>query len=198
MEILDPKKTMQQSLMNSCSFDSYRKTLNLETNIATDEAYQKNFTNYYRVRRDAAWLKEYYSFLETHKHCKDITFEEILRYLSGLEHSVRKTEKNPRGKATSVEVSFASKMLATINADHPVWDSQVLRFLGMKVPEIGDREEKIQMCVRMYAQLEQEIAEFIKTDAGKKCVEVFDDTFPDCKDFSVYKKMDFYLWNLGK
>ena len=198
MEILNPKETMQQSLMSSCSFDSYRKTLDLETNIATDEAYQKNFTNYYRVRRDGAWLSQYYQFMEQNKHNKDITFEEILRYLSTLEHSVRKTAKNPSGKATSVEVSFASKMLATINADHPVWDSQVLRFLNIKVPEIGDREEKIQMCIDMYAQLELEIAEFIKTDAGKKCVEVFDDTFPGCKDFSVYKKMDFYLWNLGK
>lgn len=40
-----------------------------------------------------------------------LNFGAILRHLSNIPHSVKENEKNPRGKTTMVEVSFASKML---------------------------------------------------------------------------------------
>ena len=184
------------SLENCCAFDLYRKTLD-KTNIDTVD-YQKNFTNYYRVRRDAEWLKEFYSYFEKNKNRKDITFEEILRYISNIEHSVKVTESNPSGKAKTVEASFASKMLATINPNHPIWDSQVLRFLNIKTNECQNSSNKIDEYIRIYNEIEIEISNFIKTDCGKECIRIFDETFPNCKDFSDYKKIDFYLWNLGK
>ena len=51
MNIADPGQAMLQSLEKCCGFDSYRKTLD-KSSIATSD-YQKNFTNYYRVRHDA-------------------------------------------------------------------------------------------------------------------------------------------------
>lgn len=198
MEISNPNEVMLQSIEESCSFHSYKKTLETNTNIATDIDYQRNFTSYYRVRRDAAWLKEFYNFFEDNKNNKDITYREILQHLSNLEHSVRVTEKHKDGKAKAVEASFASKMLATINHDHPIWDSQVLRFLNIKVRENLSHANRIDECVRIYDEIEKEITAFIETEAGQECIRLFDKTFPNCKDFSVYKKIDFYLWNLGK
>lgn len=198
MNIIDPGKTMMQSLEEACAFHAYRKTRALDTNIALDADYQKNFNNYYRIRRDEQWRQAYYRYLEDNKHHKDITFKQILRYLSEVPHIVRICGKNPDGIARTVEPSFASKMLATINPDHPVWDSQVLRFLGRKVPEGLGRCEKIETCVRIYGEVEQEIGEFIGSAQGKACIELFDKTFPGCRDFSDFKKMDYYMWNLGK
>lgn len=198
MTIVDPRKTMAQSLEDSCGFTAYRETLRLDTNIAADVSYQKNFTGYYRVRRDALWLQAFYQYLEENKTNRDISFETILRYLSGVEHTVRKTGKNPGGKAKTVEASFASKMLATINRDHPIWDSQVLHFFQIKVDDRLTGEDKIRHCVEIYRQMEQEITQFIHSPAGKECIALFDETFPNCRDFSAYKKIDFYLWNLGK
>ena len=94
--------------------------------------------------------------------------------------------------------AFASKLLATINPEHPIWDSQVLRFLDKKIEDTPDRQEKIRRCVALYAQIEQEIGAFILTPQGQECIALFDRVFPDCKDFSNFKKIDFYLWNLGK
>ena len=198
MNIHNASEEMKLCLENACSFDLYRKTLDLRKNVATDFEYQKNFNHYYRVRRDADWLKQFYNFFEKNKNNKSITFAEILRYLSNIEHNVKKTAKNPTGKAKTIEASFASKMLATIHPDHPIWDAQVLRALKIKTADSLDREEKIQECIKIYQKIEDEIAAFKITVEGKRCVEEFDKTFPSCKDFSEFKKIDFYLWNLGK
>ena len=124
IHIENPQDEMKTCLFEGCSLHLYQKTLEIN---ATDEKYQKNFNYYYRVRRDAAWLEQFYAYMNKNKNNKDITFAEILRYLSNIEHTARKTAKNPTGKIKSVEASFASKMLATINQDHPIWDSQVLK-----------------------------------------------------------------------
>ena len=198
MNIVNPNEAMLQSLHDACSFHLYKRTLDLTGNIAEDTDYQKNFTNYYRVRRDGVWLQEFYRFFEKNKNNKEITFEEIIRHLSDIEHAVAETDKNTTGKAKTVEASFASKMLATINPNHPVWDSQVLRCLGIKIDDTLDYDTKIKRCIKIYQQIEEEIAEFIESAEGKQCIDLFDETFPSCRDFSSYKKVDFYLWNLGK
>ena len=189
---------MMRSLEEGCAFHAYKKTLDLSSNIALNMDYQKNYTNYYRVRRDAQWLKAYYQYLEEHKHDKDITFEQILRHLSEIPHAVKISQTNRDGIARTVEASFASKMLATINPDHPVWDSQVLRFLEIRTPQMRSHSEKIEACIEIYAEIEREISDFIRTQEGRACIEVFDLVFPRCRDFSDFKKIDFYLWNLGK
>lgn len=198
MNISNPREAMMLSLHDACSFNLYKKTLDLTKNIATDVDFQKNFTNYYRVRRDVDWLQRFYNFFENNKNNKNITFEEILRYLSNVEHKVKQTTKNPTGKAKTVEASFASKMLATINPDHPIWDSQVLRCLNIKINDALDHNDKIEECIKIYRELEKEIEAFRVTDEGKACLELFDKAFPSCQNFSDFKKIDFYLWNLGK
>ena len=198
MNIANAKEAMIQSLHDACSFNAYKKTLDLSNNIATDVDFQKNFTNYYRVRRDAGWLQEFYRFFEENKNNKLITFEEIIRHLSNVEHKVKKTSKNPTGQGKTVEASFASKMLATINPDHPIWDSQVLHFLKIELDYSLSYEDKIEECINIYNRIETEVTNFIQTPTGKECITIFDKTFPSCVDFSEYKKIDFYLWNLGK
>ncbi len=198
MNIVYPKEAMLQCLHDACSFNLYKETLELTRNIATDVDFQKNFTNYYRVRRDADWLREFYNFFEKNKNNKTITFEEILRYLSNIEHKVKRTTKNPTGKAKTVEASFASKMLATINPNHPIWDSHVLRSLNIEVDGALCHEDKIEEYIKIYQTIEKEIATFIAANEGQQCIILFDRVFPSCKDFSDYKKIDFYLWNLGK
>ena len=163
MNIVNPKEAMLQSLHDACSFHLYKRTLDLTKNIAEDMDYQKNFTNYYRVRRDGGWLQEFYKFFEENKNNKEITFEKIIRHLSNVEHKVKQTSKKPTGKAKTVEASFASKMLATINPNHPIWDSQVLRCLNIKIDDTLDYDSKINKCIEVYHKIEEEISAFIET-----------------------------------
>ena len=59
-------------------------------------------------------------------------------------------------------------------------------------------EEKIQSYIKAYEQLTHEIRDFIQTEEGKACLKQFDITFPNLKYISPFKKIDYYLWNIGK
>lgn len=199
MIIQNPKAVIIKSLEDSCGLTPYAKTLTLrETDVSCDLAYQKNFTSYYRVRRDAAWLNAYYTYMEEHKNTEALTFEDILRFLSEVPHKVRVSKNCPNGTDKTVEASFSSKMLATINPEYPIWDSQVIRALNVQIPYDLHGEDKIQAYVKAYGQLTQEIGDFLLTAEGRVCVELFDALFPNYRYVSAFKKMDFYLWNIGK
>lgn len=196
MLINNPKAVLQKSLEDSCGLTAYLKTLTLrDTDVSTDKDYQKNFTSYYRVRRDEEWLKNFYSFMEQNKDNKDITFEEILRYLSSVPHKVNKKVSESQ-KGTTIEVSFSSKMLATIDPSYPIWDSQVVKALGYKVD--GSGVNKIELYIEAYRRLTEEIKSFIETKEGMECIRLFDEIFPNHTHLSGFKKIDFYLWNIGK
>lgn len=199
MNIKNPDLVLVQSIEDRCGFNQYQKTLSLrKVNVAADKDYQKNFTGYYRVRRDKKWLQSYYEFMEQHKNDDPLTFEEVLRYLSSVPHRVTKTIKNKSGMAATLEVSFSSKMLATINPNYPIWDSQVVKALGIEVDDEVPTETRLVNYVKAYAKLKKEVDDFIPTAEGQECIRLHDELFPDFKDINPVKKIDFYLWSLGK
>ena len=199
MNINNPYAVMRKSLEDACGLTAYAKTLDFASiNVASDESYQKNYTSYYRVRREAAWLKKYYEYFEAHKNDPCLSFEQILRYLSDIPHRVKKSSVNPTGMAASIEASFSSKMLATINPNYPIWDSQVVRALGIELDDSLRGEAKIQAYIQAYNKLTREIRAFIHTQEGLHCMEQFDATFPNYTYLNPFKKIDFFLWNIGK
>ena len=70
---------LMKSLEDACGLTAYKKVLD-KSNINSSE-YQKNFTNYYKVRRDANWREKFYKYLDDNKDNTSITFEEILKKL---------------------------------------------------------------------------------------------------------------------
>ena len=196
IKIENVEKTLEKSLEDACGLTTYRKTLELDSIM--DKDYRKMFTSYYRIRRDSEWLESFYSYMYEIKDREDITFEEILCKLSSWEHSVKVSGKNPNGCARTIEVSFSSKLLATISPDNPIWDSQVVKALNIKIKEKGEWGERIKAYAHAYGELKKAVQEYINSDDGKKAIELFDNKFPNYADVSDYKKIDFYLWNLGK
>lgn len=193
MNITNPKAVMIRSLEVACAFDAYLKTQELHnTDVSTDIEYQKNYNSYYKVRRDQNWLKEYYDFMENHKNDEDISFEKILRKISSVPHKAK------NGTIKSIEASFASKMLATINPNYPIWDSQVVRALDISIDPTLIGEAKIMAYVDAYTKLTREIGDFIKTTEGQMCIKQFDATFPNLTYLNPFKKIDYYLWNIGR
>lgn len=173
MNISNPYAVMLKSLEDACGLTAYAKTLDFATiSVAKNKIYQKNYTNYYRVRRDDAWLKKHYEYFEAHKNDANISFEQILRFLSNIPHKVKKSSINPTGIATSVEASFSSKMLATINPNYPIWDSQVVRALGIKLDDSLRGEAKIRAYIKAYNELTREIHLFISSTEGISCITI--------------------------
>ncbi|MBO4478844.1 MAG: hypothetical protein J5774_00600 [Clostridia bacterium] len=182
MVTIDPKKAIKDFVIRSMKFEKYKKLIYdlLKTDVSTNADYQKNFNGFFKVRKNKDWQKEFYSLFESVK-TKRLTFADIITEI------YRRTG--------TVETSFSSKMLATINPNMPICDQFVLKNLGLKLTET-DPEEKLKKAIALYDQIQKWYAAYLKTDNAKECLKFFDDNFADYKWMTDVKKIDFFLWNI--
>lgn len=141
--------------------------------------FQKKYDAFYRVRRNDVWRKEYFRLMGTYKKRRNASFGEILLRL------YQATDQ--------IEASFASKMLATIDADMPIWDSKVLAVLKLKVS--GTKADiRFSNTVLLYDRICVWYRDFLKTDNANMMIRRFDEEFPEFQSMSPTKKIDFILW----
>ena len=153
-----------------------------EVNIAEDKEFQKAFTAFYRLRRDDAWRDYYFKLFEEQKHKKTGTsFGEIQLRL--FQH------------CGQIESSFSSKMLATIKPEMPIWDSYVLKNLGLKLKGTN-KDIRFSLAVVLYDNICSWYRDFMKTDEAKEMGSLFDQTFPEFNAITPIKKIDFIIWAL--
>ena len=144
-----------------------------------NEAFQKVFNRFYVVRRNETWRGHFYKLFEENKNKSDVKFSDIIHRLYA--------------DTGRVEASFASKMLATLNTDMPIWDSKVLAKLKKKLDgKTGD--ERLDNAIALYDQIIAWYCKFLVSDDGKKCIAAFDDLLPQYNRLSNTKKIDFLLW----
>lgn len=146
--------------------------------VSQDEEFQRRYNGFYRMRqRNAEFYKVYYEFMEENKDLKP-SFAEAVHYLN---HRLRR-----------LEASFASKLVATLDTDKPVWDSVILKNIGLKQPcsSGSNREQKI---VDVYNELEKWYQRYMLSEEGKQITDSFNKQFPDI-DISDVKKIDLVLW----
>lgn len=148
--------------------------------VSVDAEFQKEFNYFYKIRRNAEWRYVYYSLFERYKKIEKVAFDEII---------------NDLFKETGqVEPSFASKMLASINPNMPIWDSQVLARIGITASK-KKGEEKVKETIRLYGDIVAWYENVISdTEEKNKYIEDFDLAFPQFKSISEAKKIDFILW----
>ena len=150
-----------------------------ETDVSENDEFQHIFNGFYQVRRNEEWRKVFYSFMEERKN-KKTGIEEIMTYLAN----------NTPWK--SVELSFASKLLHTIDKDAPIYDKKVASFLKLKGPVVSwSNEKKIKHQVETY----NTIIAWYQTPRAKSLIHLFDEIFPEYKTkIGDVKKIDFIIW----
>lgn len=137
------------------------------------------------IYRSKDWQIRYYKLLEEQTKDKK-TFGELLHLLHGVDNSV--------------EVSFASKLIATVSPEELIWDKYVLKNLGF------DKEwnkanglcygERIKVAVKIYEGGKDWYGGFIDSEEGKRCIEKFDEGLPEYKDrLTAVKKVDYMVWS---
>lgn len=177
----------------------------IEKDELTNE-FKEKFKKFYGMKRckfSDEFYNKYFEYLDKYRkknnpNYKKIEFSEVI-------HDIWKTKTSNR-----VEASFSSKLLASINNEKPVWDSNVFSWMKMTRPaSIKDKNKQIEKTISKYKDLEDEIyAEFFDTnkiDKADKCIHIFDETFyemfkekSDLKYITPMKKIDLILWSLGK
>ncbi len=160
-------------------YDYIRNNL-YNTDISTDDKYQKTFNSFFRVRRNERWRKKFYKYFEKVKNNKNISFETIVKDLL-LETG-------------NIEASFSSKLLATINTNMPIWDQYILKNLDLKVKGIT-KEERLDSVIDLYNEIIKKEQAMLSDPKIRKTVKEFKDYFPEY-DLSDIKILDYILWNL--
>lgn len=154
--------------------------------VASDkEKFQKKYKYLYGMNLSHLsddFYKIYFKFLEDNYNNKSITFDKIIKTMS---------------KASGrIEVSFSSKLLATINPNRAVWDRNVRDHLG-----ISD-VKSIDEAIESYADLETRLTEdyLCLADEYRHIVEktfITEDWY-GLIDITDIKIIDLILWSLGK
>ena len=151
-----------------------------QVDISNDEEFQRTFNGFYRVRRRKPdFYRALYNFLESHKN-KQITFAEVLQYLY---------ERFGR-----LEASFSSKVVATINPNMPIWDSEVLKRLKIKTPAYAlSSTERFKQTIEKYNQIILWYRNFMSSAEARDMIETFDKEI-GITNTTPTKKIDFILW----
>lgn len=147
-----------------------------ETDVSRDAGFQRVFNGFYQVRRNEGWRECYYRLFEKMK-TEYATFDDILHSL--YEDTGR------------IEASFASKMLATLHPDQPIWDKYVIHNLELDVPK-KDPEG----MVDVYEKIVEWYGGYIRSLNGRQCIRRFDEMLPGYAWISDVKKVDYFLWGL--
>lgn len=157
--------------------ESYKKTQDVSKNLD----FQRMYDGFYRVRRNEEWRKYYFKLMQEMRN-KDVSFGDILTLIN---------EETGR-----IEASFASKLLATINPNYPIWDQYVLANIGLEAtPQYMSNDIRLEASIEIYDEICDWYKERINSDEGKAEIEFFDSKFPKFKWISNIKKIDFLLWS---
>ena len=178
------RKTLSNKQSNIKTYLMIMSNLH-KVNVSKDNEFQKKFTWFYGMRYlQQSFRTTYYDYMEEHKSCL-ITFEDVLMYLYN--------------STSRVEASFSSKMLATINPNMPIWDTNVLSQLSITPPRYNqkDRLKQLKEAVKKYAIIEDWYINYLKTQNAKDVLDVFDEMFPNIQMTDV-KKIDWALWSMGE
>ncbi len=170
----------KNSIIMSLSLNNYYYIINNIDKCNTTE-FQKKFNAFYKIRRGESWRKKYYNFFYKNKDRKNITFEEILKYLYE--------------ETGNIEASFASKMLSTINPNMPIWDQYVLKNL-LNIKEVKGKN-RLDKTICVYNQIVEEVNNKLKEKEVKNTIkEIRKIIGKEYKDISDTKILDYILWSI--
>jgi len=180
---LDEEQIIKSLVDTKSALERYIKIMEMfrKVDVSTNYKFQASFIGFYNIQHSKfkEFCSGYFSFMEKHKNSVP-SFIDTLRYLY---------------KFGRLEISFSSKLLATIDPGQPVWDRYILKFFNLKKPprkRVYGSEMRIAHGNDAYEKLKQKYKAFIATDESKRWIQLFDMYFPIC-DITPIKKIDFII-----
>ena len=156
-----------------------------------DGEYQRKYVRFYRINRNEKWREKYFDLLNEQKE-KRKSIDVILSELY---------DEKLYTRYPCIEISFASKLIATDNANKPVIDKWVLKNLGLYNDwnntksqwrkNNTDESKKIEDAKKLY----KSVVVWYDSDDAKRLLSDFNEKFPSFKNkLSDTKKIDILLW----
>jgi len=158
-------------------------------NVLNNPIFQFVFRSYYRL--DSAGLSDnqktrFFQLLSD----KQENLEYILSELYELLNS-----KNQN----TIQFSFATKLLHTINNNKPIYDNNVSRVIKKELKGSGyAKDERICSCIETYQFLEELYRDMLEDETIRNIISKFRSKFKvDDEKISDIKVLDFIMWSLG-
>lgn len=182
LSVSDGQSAIASSLERAWGLPRYARIIHRlrSVDVSADAEYQKDFSRYFRVRRNSEWQRIFYEELERLKSV-GAEFEPVLNYLyeeTGL-----------------VEASFASKLVAVIDPTKPILDSKVLAYLGLRIGG-SSPERRLSSAVQAYYHIVEWYEAYLARPEAAENIKLFDSLLPDYMWVSDTKKIDFLLWSI--
>ena len=178
----------QKDYFREC-LQKYCFIMEQKSKIPLSEEFKNSYINFYlKARRLKNEYKPKY-FKELSKRIKDNNisaedFENILNKLNKI--------------TDAWEISITSKLMHTINPDLPIFDSKVKNYLtkceDVSLSIYGKGEQRKQTVLRAWSNLNDWYKDIEKKKA--KWITWFDKEFPEYKDITPVKKVDFIIFCL--
>ena len=177
----DGQSAIASSLERAWGLPRYARIIHRlgSVDVSVNAEYQKDFSRYFRVRRNSEWQRIFYTELELKSVGAE--FEPVLNYLyeeTGL-----------------VEASFASKLVATIDPTKPILDSKVLAYLGLRIGG-SSPERRLSAAVQAYYHIAEWYKTYLMLPEAAENIKLFDSLLPGYTWVSDTKKIDFLLWSI--
>ncbi len=150
-----------------------------------DDEFKKKFASFYKLHQGMRNINHKKSFFNLLKDCIKNNQDDYTTVLNKLSF---KTGRN--------EMSFASKIVASVNAQKPVIDKIVLGHFKINRPSYGDLKHRISKSININNEIEEEYHEFLKSKIGKYLMNIFNKKIKQQHNFKItnIKKLDFILW----
>ena len=168
-------------------FHSCRKS------ITTDHLFQFLFRSYYRL--DNAGLTNefkaaYFRIMEGLSDQKEINLETVCNSL--------KAYKNKKDQVT-LQFSFCTKLIATINTDYPIYDSFVAKVFNFSLSQSDNSyEAKLVEYMRFYQYLSVVMSSISRSKEMAELDCLLINKIDNWNQITNTKKADFIIWTTGK
>lgn len=185
--LIDPNEMLGICLKKAFRLDDYIRIIRyVDNNEFDNPSFRKLFNSYFKVsQQNNKWYNRYYELMSEQRK-KNRNIGEIIEEL----HKI----------SNRIDVSFASKLIAIIDRDNPIWDKYVLRNLGLdkdwKAYKNKPYEERKNKAVKIYSQIKDYYTDFLNTDEGNAVINQFKNALSEYKNkISDVKIIDFILWS---
>lgn len=178
MDILNGKELKTGMLKYKAIMDMVQ-----DADVSHDKEFQKKYNGFYRMRqRPKEYYEMYYIYMQRCKKDKELCIDDIATYIYN--------------KTKRCELSFSSKLLATINPNMPVWDTIVAQnHFGISYTVYTPKKyaSRLEMIIDKYHEYTNAYLEYMNGEEAKMIVRLFDKVYPNMNITDV-KKVDLVLW----
>ncbi|SCW29935.1 hypothetical protein SAMN02910456_00374 [Ruminococcaceae bacterium YRB3002] len=158
----------------------------------TDYGFRSAYCDYYTiVFRKRDWVNHYFKlFADAYESYKTKPVD-----VNNLLVQFAQEDRNHK-----VELSFISKMAATIDPEVPIYDVSIGSLLGLSTSSSSDYNVRIGVAERVYDQVKDFYGEILNNESEyykiyiQRALNEFYTVFPEYKDITPVKVIDFVIW----